>query len=66
VQWQAANATWGAALQPIGLAVVMVCMLAELSWCPSTYGGGDEIVAGWRTEFTGRRLALFRMGRDSR
>ena len=65
VQWQAANATWGAALQPIGLAVVMVCMLAELELVPFDIPEAEtEIVAGWRTEFTGRRLALFRMGRD--
>ncbi len=65
VQWQAANATWGAIIQPIGLAVVMVCMLAELELVPFDIPEAEtEIVAGWRTEFTGRRLALFRLGRD--
>ncbi len=65
VQWQAANATWGMVLQPVGFAVLIICVLAELELVPFDIPEAEtEIVAGWRTEFTGRRLAMFRLGRD--
>jgi len=65
VQWQAENATLGAALQPLGLAVTIVCLLAELELVPFDIPEAEtEIVAGWKTEFTGWRLALLRLGRD--
>jgi NADH-quinone oxidoreductase subunit H len=65
VQWQSANASWGLWLQPIGFAVFFICMLAELELVPFDIPEADtEIVAGWRTEFSGRKLAMFRLGRD--
>jgi NADH-quinone oxidoreductase subunit H len=65
VQWQSANATWGLWLQPIGFGVFFICMLAELELVPFDIPEADtEIVAGWRTEFSGRKLAMFRLGRD--
>lgn len=65
VQWQASSSTWGLLLQPIGFAVLLICLLAELELIPFDIPEADtEIVAGWRTEFSGRKLALFRLGRD--
>jgi NADH-quinone oxidoreductase subunit H len=43
----------------------VICLLAELEFIPFDIPEADtEIVAGWRTEFSGRKLALFRLGRD--
>jgi len=65
VQWQSANAAWGLWLQPIGFVVLLTCLLAELELIPFDIPEADtEIVAGWRTEFSGRKLAMFRLGRD--
>jgi NADH-quinone oxidoreductase subunit H len=64
-QWQSSNISWGIWLQPIGFAVFVICLLAELEFIPFDIPEADtEIVAGWRTEFSGRKLALFRLGRD--
>jgi NADH-quinone oxidoreductase subunit H len=65
VQWQSSNAAWVIWLQPIGFLVLMTCLLAELELIPFDIPEADtEIVAGWRTEFSGRKLAMFRLGRD--
>jgi len=64
-QWQSNHASWGLWLQPIGFGTVIVCMLAELEFVPFDIPEAEtEIVAGWRTEFSGRKLALFKLGRD--
>lgn len=64
-QWQVNHASWGLWLQPIGFGTVIVCMLAELEFVPFDIPEAEtEIVAGWRTEFSGRKLALFKLGRD--
>ena len=64
-QWQSSNISWGVWLQPIGFAVFVICLLAELEFIPFDIPEADtEIVAGWRTEFSGRKLVLFRLGRD--
>jgi len=64
VRWQSGN-WWGIWLQPIGFAVIMICILAELEYVPFDIPEAEtEIVAGWQTEFGGRRLALFRLGKD--
>jgi len=65
VQWESENVSWGLWLQPIGFAVILICLLAELELVPFDIPEADtEIVAGWRTEFSGRKLAMFRLGRD--
>jgi NADH-quinone oxidoreductase subunit H len=64
-QWQSNNASWGILLQPIGFAIVIICLLAELELVPFDIPEAEtEIVAGWRTEFSGKKLALFRLGTD--
>ncbi len=65
VEWQSGTLTWLIFLQPIGFAIIIVSLLAELELVPFDIPEADtEIVAGWRTEFSGRKLALFRLGRD--
>jgi NADH-quinone oxidoreductase subunit H len=64
-RWQSSNMSWGLWLQPIGFAAIITGMLAELELVPFDIPEAEtEIVAGWRTEFSGRKLALFRLGRD--
>lgn len=64
-QWQSSHASWGLWLQPIGFGTAIICMLAELEFVPFDIPEAEtEIVAGWRTEFSGRKLALFKLGRD--
>ena len=63
--WQAQNNAWGLWTQPIGFGVLVICLLAELELLPFDIPEAEtEIVAGWNVEFTGRRLALVRLGRD--
>lgn len=65
VQWQQNNSSWIVWLQPIGFAVLVVCLLAELEFVPFDIPEAEtEIVAGWRTEYSGRKLALLRLGKD--
>ncbi|MEM2914709.1 MAG: complex I subunit 1 family protein [Candidatus Bathyarchaeia archaeon] len=48
-----------------GFAVALVCFVAELERVPFDIPEAEqEIVAGWLTEFTGRRLALLRLSVD--
>ncbi len=64
-EWQASNSAWFLWLQPIGFAVIMISLLAELELVPFDIPEAEtEIVAGWLTEYGGRRLALFRLGKD--
>lgn len=63
-QWQS-TATWTILIQPIGFAVLVICLLAELETAPFNIPEAEsEIVAGWLTEYSGRKLALFRLGRN--
>ncbi len=65
VVWQSHNAAWFIWLQPIGFAILILCMLAELEFIPFDIPEAEtEIVAGWFTEFSGRKLALIRLGKD--
>jgi NADH-quinone oxidoreductase subunit H len=64
VEWQSLN-IWVVLLQPLGFAVFTICLLAELQFVPFDIPEAEtEIVAGWRTEFSGRKLALLRLGKD--
>lgn len=64
-QWQAVSSSWFLWLQPIGFVVLLICLLAELELVPFDIPEAEtEIVAGWLTEYSGRRLALFRLGKD--
>jgi len=64
VEWQSLN-FWLILLQPLGFAVFTICLLAELQFVPFDIPEAEtEVVAGWRTEFSGRKLALLRLGRD--
>jgi len=63
--WQQQNLAWGLWTQPIGFGVFVVGLLAELELVPFDIPEAEtEIVAGWSVEFTGRRLALIRLGKD--
>ena len=65
VQWQSSRGLWTVFLQPIGFIILIVCLLAELEFVPFDIPEAEtEIVAGWRTEFSGRKLALFKLGKD--
>jgi len=64
VEWQSLH-FWLILLQPLGFAVFTICLLAELQFVPFDIPEAEtEIVAGWRTEFSGRKLALLRLGKD--
>ncbi|MCK4482074.1 NADH-quinone oxidoreductase subunit H [Candidatus Bathyarchaeota archaeon] len=64
VEWQSHN-FWVILLQPLGFAIFTVCLLAELQLVPFDIPEAEtEIVAGWRTEFSGKKLALLRLGKD--
>jgi NADH-quinone oxidoreductase subunit H len=63
-QWQSTT-TWTILVQPIGFVVLVICLLAELETAPFNIPEAEsEIVAGWLTEYSGRKLAMFRLGRN--
>lgn len=63
-QWQG-TATWTIFLQPIGFSVLVICLLAELENAPFNIPEAEsEVVAGWLTEFSGKKLAMFKLGRN--
>jgi len=65
VQYQSLNLSWNVWLQPIGFTVLVICLMAELEFVPFDIPEAEtEIVAGWQTEFSGRKLALLRLGKD--
>jgi len=65
VHWQSVNSVWIMFLQPLGFIILTVCLLAELEYVPFDIPEAEtEIVAGWRTEFSGRKLALIKLGKD--
>ncbi|RLI18192.1 NADH-quinone oxidoreductase subunit H [Candidatus Bathyarchaeota archaeon] len=65
VQWQSLNGVWLIILQPLGFGILLICMLAELEFVPFDIPEAEtEIVAGWMTEFSGRKLALLRLGKN--
>ncbi len=65
VRWQASRGMWTVIFQPVGFAVALIGFLAELEFVPFDIPEAEtEIVAGWETEFSGRKLALIRLGQD--
>jgi NADH-quinone oxidoreductase subunit H len=65
VSWQTRNGAWFLWLQPLGFVVTVICLLAELEITPFDIPEAKtEIVAGWLTEFSGRKLALIRLGKN--
>jgi len=62
--WQS-TATWTIFLQPLGFAILVICLLAELEMAPFNIPEAEsEVVAGWLTEYSGKKLAMFRLGRN--
>ncbi len=62
-----AQSSWWYILGPqaIGFAIFLIAAQAELERIPFDIPEAEpEIVAGWLTEFTGRKLALFRLAAD--
>ncbi len=65
VEWQASQGFWTILLNPLGFGIVIVAFLAELERIPFDIPEAEtEIVAGWQTEFSGRKLALIRLAFD--
>jgi len=65
VQWQTRTGFWMILMQPVGFAVSILCLLAELEKIPFDIPEAEtEIVAGWLTEYSGRKLALLRLAGD--
>ena len=65
VRWQSLNGLWLVILQPLGFGILLICVLAELEFVPFDIPEAEtEIVAGWITEFSGRKLALLRLGKN--
>jgi len=65
VEWQARAGLWMILIQPVGFTVSIICFLAELEKIPFDIPEAEtEIVAGWMTEYSGRKLALLRLGGD--
>jgi len=51
--------------QALGFAIFVIAVQAELERIPFDIPEAEqEIVAGWLTEFSGRKLAMFRLSRD--
>ncbi len=72
VEVQIAGATYKvllpyALLQPLGFAVYLIALQAELERVPFDIPEAEsEIVAGWLTEFSGKKLAFLRLSSDVR
>lgn len=64
VAYQSDN-LWFAVSQPLGFAVLIVCVLAELQLVPFDLPHAEtELVAGWFVEFSGKKLALLRLAKN--
>ncbi len=54
---------WGVVIQPLGFVIFLVSAFAESNRTPFDLPEGEsEIVAGYHTEYSGMRFALFYMG----
>ncbi len=62
VEWQAHHA-WGIVVQPVGFLLFLVSMFAECNRNPFDVAEGEsELVAGFHTEYSSVKFALFMMG----
>jgi NADH-quinone oxidoreductase subunit H len=65
VEWQASTGIWAIILNPLGFGIAIIALLAELEKIPFDIPEAEtELVAGWQTEFSGRKLALLRFAFD--
>lgn len=63
---QAGNSLWFILTQPIGFVVALVGLMGKLELPPFDAPEAEtEIVSGALTEYSGRGLALFRIGKDA-
>jgi NADH-quinone oxidoreductase subunit H len=64
VEWQGSNPLhWGIVLQPVGFVLFLVSLFAETGRAPFDMAEGDsELVAGYVTEYSAMRFALYYMG----
>ena len=64
VDWQI-HGFWNLLIQPIGFAVLTICLMAHLQRVPFDIPEAEsEIVSGWIVEFSGKKLALIRLASD--
>ena len=64
VEWQI-NGVWNVLIQPVGFAVLTICLMAHLQRIPFDIPEAEsEIVGGWLVEFSGKKLALIRLAND--
>ena len=64
VEWQI-HGFWNLFTQPIGFAVLTICLMAHLQKVPFDIPEAEsEIVSGWIVEFSGKKLALIRLAKD--
>lgn len=60
---EAQRSIWFAAIQPVGMAIFMIATLAELNRAPFDMPEAEqELTAGYMTEYSGMKFALFFMG----
>ncbi len=68
VQWQSGTLfgflpAWGVVVQPLGAIILIVALFAETNRNPFTVAEGEsEIVAGFMTEYTAMKFAMYFMG----
>ena len=62
VAWQETHG-WGILVQPVAFLIFLVSLVAETGRAPFDVAEGEsELVAGFHTEFSGMRFAMFYMG----